>query len=230
MAQDPTHQPPRAAPKPPDAGVLWNVLTQDPSAGVVICDLDGTVVWGNERCFRIYLGPEAKPGDVIGKTWKELGFPDPWIEERLAMFREIKRTGEPVLLRTIWLGHQVLAWVYPLPPDDECGKDCFLVVSRVSEADIKELGQDAAGKVMVSGVARLGELDVLSPRELEVLALLGQGLTIKEIARVLFRSEKTIGRHRDSIGAKLGLSNKVDLAELARRAGLTVEDVTRERV
>jgi DNA-binding NarL/FixJ family response regulator len=83
---------------------------------------------------------------------------------------------------------------------------------------------------MVSGVARLGELDVLSPRELEVLALLGQGLTIKEIAKILFRSEKTIGRHRDSIGAKLGLSNKVDLAEVARRAGLTVEDVGRERV
>jgi DNA-binding CsgD family transcriptional regulator len=205
-------------------------MTQDPSAGVVICDLDGKVVWGNERCFRIYLGPEARPGDVIGKTWEELGFPRAWIDERLAMFREIKRSGEPVLLRTIWRGSQVLAWIYPLPPDGECEQDCFLVVSRISEADIKELGQDVTGKVMVSGVARLGELDVLSPRELEVLALLGQGLTIKEIAKILFRSEKTIGRHRDSIGAKLGLSNKVDLAEVARRAGLTVEDVGRERV
>lgn len=227
---DALHPSAGSVPPPPDAGVLWNVMTQDPSAGVVICDLDGKVIWGNERCFRIYLGPEAKSGDVIGKTWKELGFPDPWIEERLAMFREIKRTGEPVLLRTIWRGSQVLAWVYPLPPDGECERDHFLTVSRISETDIKELGQDVAGKVMVSGVARLGELDVLSPRELEVLALLGQGLTIKEIAKVLFRSEKTIGRHRDSIGAKLGLGNKVDLAELARRAGLTVEDVTRERV
>lgn len=217
-------------PPPTDASVLWNVMTQDPGAGVVICDLHGKVIWGNERCFRIYLGPEARPGDVIGKTWEELGFPEAWIDERLAMFREIKRSGEPVLLRTIWRGSQVLAWIYPLPPDGECEQDCFLVVSRISEADIKELGQDVTGKVMVSGVARLGELDVLSPRELEVLALLGQGLTIKEIAKILFRSEKTIGRHRDSIGAKLGLSNKVDLAELARRAGLTVEDVGRERV
>ncbi len=217
-------------PPPPEAGVLWNVMTQDPGAGVVICDLEGKVIWGNERCFRIYLGPEAKAGDVIGRTWAELGFPQAWITERLAMFHEIKRTGQPVLLRTIWRGQQVLAWVYPLPPDGECEQDRFLSVSRVSEADIKELGAEVAGKVLVSGVARLGELDALSPRELEVLALLGQGLTIKEIARVLFRSEKTIGRHRDSIGAKLGLGNKVDLAELARRAGLTVEDVTRERV
>lgn len=221
---------PSGGPPTTDAGVLWNVMTQDPSAGVVICDLDGKVIWGNERCFRIYLGPDAQSGDVIGKTWKELGFPDPWIQERLTMFKEIQRTGEPVLLRTIWRGNQVLAWVYPLPPDAECEKDCFLVVSRLSEADVKELGPETLGKVMVSGVARLGGLDVLSPRELEVLALLGQGLTIKEIAKVLFRSEKTIGRHRDSIGAKLGLGNKVDLAEVARRAGLTVEDVARERV
>lgn len=213
-------------PKPPEAGVLWDVMIRDPGAGVVICDLEGLVVWGNERCFRIYLGPDAKPGDVIGKSWAELGFPDAWIAERLKIFRDIKETGEPVLLRTIWRGSQVYAWIYPIPPDDESAKDQFLVVSRVSEVDPKEM--DAA--VTASGVARLGELDVLSPRELEVLALLGQGMTIKEIAGVLYRSEKTIGRHRDSIGVKLGLRNKVDLAEVARRAGLTVEDVGRERV
>jgi DNA-binding CsgD family transcriptional regulator len=222
--------PPSRPPNPPDAGVLWDVMIQDPSAGVAICDVDGTVLWGNERCFRMYLGEGAMPGDVIGKTWKELGFPDSWIDERLSMFRDIQRTGQPVLLRTIWHGRQLLAWVYPIPPDDEGDKDRFLVVTRLSEADVREIKGDVQGKVMVSGVARLGELDVLSPRELEVLALLGQGLTIKDIAKVLFRSEKTVGRHRDSIGTKLGLHNKVDLAEVARRAGLTVEDVGRERV
>lgn len=217
-------------PKRPGGGVLWDVMTRDPGAGVVICDLEGNVVWGNERCFKIYLGPDAKPGDVIGKSWEELGFPDAWIAERLKIFRDIKESGEPLLLRTIWRGSQVYAWIYPIPPDDESAKDQFLVVSRVSEADPKDLTRDAGDKVVSSGVLRLGELDVLSPRELEVLALLGQGMTIKEIAGVLFRSEKTIGRHRDSIGIKLGLRNKVDLAEVARRAGLTVEDVGRERV
>jgi DNA-binding NarL/FixJ family response regulator len=103
-------------------------------------------------------------------------------------------------------------------------------VSRVSPGDPEELAHESETKVMVSGVARLGDLDVLSPRELEVLALLGQGLSIKEIAGILFRSEKTIGRHRDSIGAKLGLRNKVELADMARRAGLKIEDVGRERV
>lgn len=230
MAENETETNEAVNPNPPNAGVLWEVLTRDPGAGVAICDLDGLVVWGNEQCFKMYLGPDKHMGHVIGKTWKELGFPDAWIEERLEIFREIKRTGEPVLLRTIWMGSQVYAWIYPLPPDEECENDCFLVVSRVSDTDPKDLDSDVGGKVQSSGVVRLGVLDVLSPRELEVLALLGQGMTIKEIAGVLFRSEKTIGRHRDSIGTKLGLRNKVDLAEVARRAGLTVDDVGRERV
>ncbi len=227
MGDDAAQRPGRP---PSDARLLWNVMTQDPGAGVAVCSPDGVVLWGNERSCRLYLGDDACPGDIENKSFKELGFPEAWINERLEIFREIQRTGEPVLLRTIWNGNQVLAWIYPIPPDAECPETRFLVVSRVSEQDVRELGRDAQGKVMVSGVARLGELNVLSPRELEVLALLGQGMTIKDIAKVLFRSEKTVGRHRDSIGAKLGLHNKVDLAEVARRAGLTVEDVSRERV
>lgn len=217
-------------PTPPDAGTLWNIMIHDPTASVVICDLHGKVLWGNARCFHLYLGPKATPEQCIGKTWDELGFPKPWIDERLAMFREMARTREPVLLRTIWRGEQVLAWVYPVPPEEPGETERFLTVSRISPGDPEELAQESETKVMVSGVARLGDLDVLSPRELEVLALLGQGLSIKEIAGILFRSEKTIGRHRDSIGAKLGLRNKVELADMARRAGLKIEDVGRERV
>lgn len=199
---------------PPDGRVLWNVMTHDPSAGVLICDAAGHVIWSNERGVRIYLGPDARVEDTIGRSWYELGFPAAWVEERLGLFAELIRSGDPVLLRTIWRGRQVLAWLYPVPPDDACPIDRVLIVSRESEADPKALG----------------ELDALTPRELEVLALLGQGLSIKEISRLLFRSDKTIGRHRDAIGAKLGLHNKVDLAEIARRAGLTLEDVGRERV
>lgn len=230
---DPQPPPDEATPLPalaPDAQSLWNIMVQDPSAGVVICDIDGTVLWGNDRWVCLYLGPNARVGDVIGKGWDEVGLPRAWIDERLAMMREIKRTGEPVLLRTIWDGRQVLAWVYPIPPEEPGEPERFLTVSRVSSADAELLGEAADARVLVSGVARFGELDVLTPREIEVLALLGQGLSIKEIAAALHRAEKTVGRHRDSIGAKLGLRNKVELAGVARRAGLRVEDVARERV
>jgi len=216
--------------QPPDARVLWDVMTHDPSAGVIVCDAAGRVIWSNERGVRIYLGPDARVEDTIGRSWDELGFPGAWVDERLRLFAELIRSGEPVLLRTIWRGEQVLAWLYPVPPDDACPIERVLIVARQSVADAKELGAQSDTRVMSSEVARLGELDALTPRELEVLALLGQGLSIKEISKLLFRSDKTIGRHRDAIGVKLGLHNKVDLAEVARRAGLTVEDVGRERV
>ncbi len=81
-----------------------------------------------------------------------------------------------------------------------------------------------------SDVIRLGELDALSPRELEVLALLGQGLSIKEIARTLHRSVKTIERHRGSIGTKLQMSKGLVIADVAREAGLLMDDAARKRV
>ena len=80
------------------------------------------------------------------------------------------------------------------------------------------------------GVIRLGELDVLSPRELEVLTLLGHGMAIKDIAETLQRSTKTIERHRESIVAKLSLLKAVVLADQAREAGLSLIDAARTLV
>ena len=70
----------------------------------------------------------------------------------------------------------------------------------------------------------------MSPRELEVMALLGQGLSVKDIAKLLFRSEHTIISHRKSIGLKLAVDDRVKLALIAHRAGLTVKDVELKRV
>ena len=84
--------------------------------------------------------------------------------------------------------------------------------------------------VIESQVAGLGVLSVLTKRELEVLALIGRGLTAKQIAELMHRSVKTIENHRISLGAKLKKSNKVELAIIAREAGLTVDDSKRARV
>lgn len=60
----------------------------------------------------------------------------------------------------------------------------------------------------------------LSAREREVLALIGQGLSSPEIARLLFRSRKTIDSHRASLTRKLRARNRVELARIAVAAGL----------
>ena len=62
--------------------------------------------------------------------------------------------------------------------------------------------------------------DPLSRRESEVIKLIAEGHTSKEIAALLTISEKTVERHRANVLMKLGLRNKVDLTRYAIRRGL----------
>jgi DNA-binding CsgD family transcriptional regulator/tetratricopeptide (TPR) repeat protein len=60
----------------------------------------------------------------------------------------------------------------------------------------------------------------LSRRELEVLGLIAQGRTNREIGDRLFISQKTVGVHVGNILAKLGVSGRVEAASVAIRLGL----------
>ena len=60
----------------------------------------------------------------------------------------------------------------------------------------------------------------LTPREAEVVKLIAEGHTTKEIAEALVLSPKTVERHRANILEKLGLRDRVDLTRWAIRRGL----------
>jgi DNA-binding NarL/FixJ family response regulator len=62
--------------------------------------------------------------------------------------------------------------------------------------------------------------DPLTPRELEVLKLIAEGRTSKEIAELLVLSVKTVERHRADILHRLGMRDRVDLTRYAIRRGL----------
>jgi DNA-binding NarL/FixJ family response regulator len=62
--------------------------------------------------------------------------------------------------------------------------------------------------------------DILTPRELEVLKLIAEAHTSKEIAEQLVISVKTVERHRQNILDKLGLRDRVELTRYAIRRGL----------
>jgi DNA-binding NarL/FixJ family response regulator len=70
--------------------------------------------------------------------------------------------------------------------------------------------------------ARDGEAfrdDPLTPREVEVVKLIGEGHTSREIAETLVISEKTVERHRANILEKLGMRDRVDITKYAIRRG-----------
>jgi DNA-binding NarL/FixJ family response regulator len=64
------------------------------------------------------------------------------------------------------------------------------------------------------------QFEVLTPRELQVLKLIAEAYTSKEIAHELVISVKTVERHRQNILDKLGMSDRVELTRYAVRRGL----------
>ena len=63
-------------------------------------------------------------------------------------------------------------------------------------------------------------LETLTAREFEVLRLLVQGETLKDIGKRLGLSEKTVANHQSAIREKLGAKNGMQLARLGARLGL----------
>jgi DNA-binding NarL/FixJ family response regulator len=63
-------------------------------------------------------------------------------------------------------------------------------------------------------------IEALTPREGEVLALLGKGLTNREIGERLVISEKTVKSHVSEILGKLNVSNRTEAVITAQRCGL----------
>ncbi|TDD57772.1 response regulator transcription factor [Kribbella antibiotica] len=87
---------------------------------------------------------------------------------------------------------------------------------RVAQRVIAEL----SGGSMARATAAKEQVDVLSPREREVLALVGAGLSNAEIARRLFLVEGTVKAYVSAILLRLAVKNRVQAAIVAYEAGL----------
>ncbi|MFD9637566.1 response regulator transcription factor, partial [Streptomyces violascens] len=55
----------------------------------------------------------------------------------------------------------------------------------------------------------------LTPREVEILALIGEGRTNRQIGKELYLSEKTVKNHISRLLAKLGVERRIQAAVLA---------------
>jgi len=76
------------------------------------------------------------------------------------------------------------------------------------------------GKVILFSDDGSGSEGTLSPREVEILGLLGKGLFSKEIAERLFISVNTVNNHRQNIIRKMGLTNTSEALAYGRKIGV----------
>jgi DNA-binding CsgD family transcriptional regulator len=106
----------------------------------------------------------------------------------------------------------------------ECGAEPLReeldALSRRARIDLAAGGEEGAEEAAVPSAA---ESAGLTPREAEVLGLVAEGRTNRQIAEALFISEKTASVHVSRILAKLDADSRGEAAAMARQLGVRAE-------
>jgi ATP/maltotriose-dependent transcriptional regulator MalT len=163
------------------------------------------------------LAPDPDPGRwrTAAAAWERLGHPYPFAYARW-------REAEALLV-----GRQARAAERPL-------REAYDVATRLGARPLlAELGALAGrAKVALESAPPAQEKPSLATelgltrRERQVLALLAEGLTNREIATILFVTEKTAAAHVSNILGKLGVRSRVEAATAVHRLGLLPEPLS----
>ena len=141
----------------------------------------------------------------------------------MRMLRERQPTARVIVLTSFFDDEQLM-------PALRAGAAGYLLKNAPPQELARAVRAAHAGEAVLDPVvaARLIEalaghaepLDQLTPREREVLVLIGRGFPNKRIARELGLAEKTVKTHVGHVLAKLGVSDRTQAAVIAVRAGL----------
>lgn len=194
-------------------GAFFASLATDSSAAVILVTDEGVIEYANFVVGRIF-GRTSE--DASGQPYASL-FEDAAGRERMDIVRDVVRTGEVITLDGMVKGRMIrCTFRQVLVPG---GRTRVLIVSRAAQV-ASEMEAAPSGRYLKAKSPDSGPLGQLTPRELEILRLIGLGLSTAAIAKKLHRSVKTIEWHRVSLGTKLGVTNRVELARIAIAAGL----------
>ncbi len=192
---------------------LWAALTTDSGSAVLVYDTNGRVTCANGAAARL-LGADG--ADLSQKSLHEV-MPAAIAEERLAHARQVIETGAPMVLEGMLAGRLTRATLRPIRGESPQETRVLETIRPTTTAEPKPDGI-AYARARSDDEGLLGQL---TAREREVLIHIGRGLSTAEIASTLGRSTKTVEWHRVSLGNKLGITNRVELARIAIRAGVT---------
>ena len=207
------------------------------ASSILVLTPSGTVLYANNVAAAGLSGYSTD--SVVGLKFLEIT-PRPWAEERLKHMQLAIQHQRPLTIIEILDGTRLSSTISPIKVDqnhpgdnsgDNSGWMLLVTVEQVTPLKLDWLRTHKDPEDLIhADVIDLGPLSVLSPRELEVIALMGQGLRQKQIAERLHRSVSTVDRHRERIGEKLGIADRIELVGLAREAVLEVEDAQRTHV
>lgn len=201
----------------PVVAEFWEAMLADTGSDIGVIDQDGRFIFVSPRLS--YWRPENVKA---GLTVSEL-LPIDAANERMELLRKVAATGKPIVLHSLWRGVRTRTTFRRLPAGPG-GIVRILVTCRGTVPADRDRTESPDIEHVYAKFVDHGRLAVLTPRELEILKLVAQGLTTLAIAKKLFRSRKTIEAHRLALGNKLGVRNRVELARIAMEAGLLNED------
>jgi len=204
---------------------LTQAVIHDPTFAYWVLDRDLEIRFVSDRAAATLAG--AAPDQLVGRNLRNITHAN--VCERFQrIFATLDDTSAPIVGYALWNGQRVRS-VY-LPIRDAQGRVTeILGVTRPAPLAHTDLN-DEPFRIDIADYADFGPLDALTPRELEVLAFMGRGLSRKDIAQTLHRSEATVKRFRENIATKLGVGDRTHLAALARDAGLAPEHAQLARV
>lgn len=196
---------------------FWTALIHDSDSYVAILDSMGRFRFANDVVCKT-LGLDAS--EILTRSMEDV-FPLDFAKERVEVVNRVCATRRPAVVIGMCMGSWNRAVYRPIP--GEAGERHALCVCRpFAEVNWQHNDEDDGVEVIRATRHDLGHLSVLTDRELEVLRLIGEALSTADIAKRLQRSAKTVEWHRVSLGEKLGVVNRVELARIAMRSGLSL--------
>jgi len=97
----------------------------------------------------------------------------------------------------------------------------YFMDSSVSHKVVEKLMQSPEKEAKITDAT----YETLTSREQEIMVLLAQGLSTKQIAEKLFISPKTVENHRSNILRKLNIHSTIELVRYAARLGIIDVDL-----
>lgn len=198
------------------AGQGWETLAQDPDTSFSVLDSEGNVQYANRHAATMVA--DGDPQSIMGRNLADF-LPAEAAKEQIRFVNRVFESGQSLTINSIWRGRRTrtrLTRINGVLPDSMY----VIAIARYVPGINGDLNADPVGESVNAKNIDLGPLSNLTPRELEVLSLIGEGLSAAAIAKKLFRSVKTIEWYRASLGNKLSVTNRVELARYAISAGL----------